>query len=140
MVISPLEHFSSFGFKEVISDEKSMQGEANLMVFTSGKIYYELYERCQKLGRKEISIIRIEQLYPFPVEEIRKIILKNPKAKRLLWVQDEPENMGVWPYIARKYPDLNFELISRRESASPAAGLPDKHKRSLEQIMDTIFS
>jgi 2-oxoglutarate dehydrogenase E1 component len=57
-----------------------------------------------------------------------------------LWVQDEPENMGVWPYISRKYPELQLELISRAESASPATGLLDKHKRSLERILNAVFN
>jgi 2-oxoglutarate dehydrogenase E1 component len=140
MVISPLEDLTSSGFKEIIADEKAMLGEAEMLVFTSGKIYFELNERCQKIGRDDIAFIRIEQLYPFPVEEIRKIILDNPKTKKVLWVQDEPQNMGTWPYIARKFPDLKFELISRRESASPAAGLPEKHKQSLERIINTIFN
>ncbi len=140
MVISPLKNFTSSGFTQIISDERVMKGESDHLVFTSGKIYYELYEHREKSGREDISFIRIEQLYPFPAEEVREIILKNPKAKRILWVQDEPENMGAWPYIARKFPDIHFELISRPESASPAAGLPEKHKQSLEQILDKIFS
>lgn len=139
-VVSPLEHLSSQTFKEVIADEKAVQGDAELLIFSSGKIYYELLERYQKLGRDDVAFVRIEQLYPYPVDEVRKLILINTKAKRLLWVQDEPENMGAWPYIVRKYPELKFELISRRESASPAAGLPEKHKRSLERILNTVFS
>lgn len=140
MVISPLEDLSSGSFMGIIADEKAMKGEAEVLVFCTGKIYYDLFERFQKLEREDVAFVRIEQLYPFPIEEIRKILINNSKAKRILWVQDEPENMGAWPYIARKYPDLNFELISRRESAGPAAGLPEKHKRSLERILKTVFS
>ena len=139
LVISPIEHLSSQSFKEVIADENANQGKASLLVFSSGKIYYELYERCQKLGCEGVGLVRIEQLYPFPIEEMRRIISEN-KAKRVIWVQDEPENMGAWPYIAAKFPDLKLELISRRESASPAAGLPEKHKKSLERILNMVFS
>lgn len=140
LVISPLEHLSSQSFMEVIADEKAVHGEATILVFTTGKIYYELFERSQKLGREDVALVRIEQLYPFPIGEMRRIISSNSKAKRVLWVQDEPENMGAWPYISSKYPDLKLELISRRESASPAAGLPEKHKKSLERILNTVFS
>ena len=140
VVISPIEHFSSQSFMEVIADEKVLQGAANIIVFTSGKIYYDLFERCEKLERNDVALIRIEQLYPFPSETIRKIIFNNQKVKRVLWVQDEPENMGSWPYISTKFPDLEFELISRRESASPAAGLSEKHKKSLERILNEVFS
>jgi 2-oxoglutarate dehydrogenase E1 component len=138
LVISPIEHLSSQSFKEVIADEIANQGKASMLVFSSGKIYYELLERRQKLVREDVGLVRIEQLYPFPIEEMRRIISEN-KAKRVIWVQDEPENMGAWPYIAAKFPDLKLELISRRESASPAAGLPEKHKKSLERILNTVF-
>ena len=140
LVISPVSHLTSHEFMEIIGDEKVLPGKAEVLVFTSGKIYYELLERREKLERKNFAIIRIEQLYPFPAEEIRSIIFHNPNAKRVLWVQDEPGNMGVWPYIARKYPDLQLELISRAESASPATGLLEKHKRSLERILNTVFN
>ena len=82
---------------------------------------------------------RVEQISPFPSEEVRDIIHSNKQANRFLWVQDEPANMGVWPYLFRKYPDLGLELVSRPESASPAAGLVEKHKRRLDRILDAVF-
>jgi 2-oxoglutarate dehydrogenase E1 component len=88
---------------------------------------------------KDVAIIRIEQLYPFPAEAVRNLIYENKNAKRQLWVQDEPENMGAWPYIARKYPGLNLEVISRPESASPASGLMEQHKRRLERILEAVY-
>jgi 2-oxoglutarate dehydrogenase E1 component len=140
MVISPIEHLTSHEFLEIIPDDKVPTGKAEELIFTSGKIYYELLERREKLGRKKFAIIRVEQLFPFPSEEVRKIKFQNPHAKRVLWVQDEPANMGAWPYISRKYPELELELISRAESASPATGLLEKHKRSLERILNAVFN
>ena len=140
LVISPIEHLTSHEFLEIISDDKVLPGKAEVLIFTSGKIYYELLERREKLERKNYAIIRIEQLFPFPSEEIRTIKFQNPNARRVLWVQDEPANMGVWPYISRKYPELELELISRAESASPATGLLEKHKRSLERILNAVFN
>ncbi len=140
LVISPIEHLTNHEFMEIIGDEIVAPGKAEVLIFTTGKIYYELFERREKLERKNTAIIRIEQLFPFPSEEIRMLKFQNPNAKRVLWVQDEPENMGVWPYISRKYPELQLELISRAESASPATGLLDKHKRSLERILNAVFN
>jgi 2-oxoglutarate dehydrogenase E1 component len=140
MVVSPIEHLSSHEFMEIILDETVAPGKAEVLIFTTGKIYYELLERRDKLGLKNQPIIRVEQLYPFPSEELRQIKFKNPKAKRVLWVQDEPANMGAWPYIARKFPELQLELICRPESASPATGMLDKHKRSLERILNAVFN
>ncbi len=140
MAISPVEHLTSHEFMEVIPDDKVAAGKAEVLIFTTGKIYYELLERREKLARSSFAIVRIEQLFPFPAEVVRMIKFDNPLAKRILWVQDEPANMGAWPYIARKYPELELELISRAESASPATGLLEKHKKSLERILNAVFN
>ncbi|MCX6239559.1 MAG: 2-oxoglutarate dehydrogenase E1 component [Bacteroidia bacterium] len=140
LVISPVKHLTSHEFMEVIGDDKVSSGKAEVLIFTSGKIYYALFDRREKLGRSNYAIIRIEQLFPFPSEEVRKIKFENLKAKRILWVQDEPANMGAWPYISRKYPELQLELICRAESASPATGLLERHKRSLERILNAVFN
>lgn len=139
-VVSPIEHLSTHEFEKIILDPDVAEGEAEMVIFTSGKIYYDLLERREKEDKKSCAIIRIEQLYPFPSEEVRGIIHKNPHAKRFLWVQDEPVNMGVWPYLTRKYPDLPLEVVGRMESASPATGLLEKHKRSLEHILTSVFN
>jgi len=139
-VVSSLDDLTKGGFEKLIKDKEVKEGQAQIVVFTSGKIYFELIERREKLRKMNVAIHRIEQVSPFPAEEIRDIIYNNAQAKRFLWVQDEPANMGVWPYLFRKYPELNLELVSRPESASPAAGLVEKHKRRLERIMDAVFS
>jgi 2-oxoglutarate dehydrogenase E1 component len=139
-VISSLDQMTKGCFIKLIKDLEVKQGKAEVIVFTSGKIYFELTERREKLGKNNVAIHRVEQVSPFPAEEVRDIIFHNSQSKRFLWVQDEPSNMGVWPYICRKYPDLGLELVSRPESASPAAGLLEKHKRRLERIMDAVFN
>jgi len=139
LAVSPLDQLSSGSFQKIIADEKSREGLAETLVFTFGKIYYELFEKRKNLVRNEVALVRVEQLYPFPHEEIEKIIKDNPRAGKILWVQDEPANMGVWPYIRSKYPDLKLNLISRRESASPAEGLSARHKQSLEKIFNEVF-
>ncbi len=140
LVISPIESLSAGHFNEVITDPLVQNGNASTVVFTSGKIYYELLERRGKLERNDVSLIRVEQLFPFPADTIRSIRYENPNAKRFLWVQDEPANMGAWPFISRKFPELDLELVSRPESASPAVGLLEKHKRRLERILEVVFS
>jgi 2-oxoglutarate dehydrogenase E1 component len=139
-VVSSLGQLTKGGFVKLIKDKDVKQGKAEVVVFTSGKIYFELIERREKLEKMNVAIHRVEQISPFPSEEIREIIFNNQQSKRFLWVQDEPANMGVWPYLFRKYPELGLELVSRPESASPAAGLVEKHKRRLERIMDSVFS
>jgi 2-oxoglutarate dehydrogenase E1 component len=138
-VISSLDQLIKGEFKKFIIDPEVPDRKAEVIVFTSGKIYFDLIERREKLGRLDVAIHRVEQISPFPSEEVRDIIHSNKQANRILWVQDEPANMGVWPYLFRKYPDLGLELVSRPESASPAAGLVEKHKRRLERILDAVF-
>ncbi|GET22164.1 2-oxoglutarate dehydrogenase subunit E1 [Prolixibacter denitrificans] len=138
-VISTFEDLANGRFQPLIPDETVKPGKASKLVFTSGKIYYELLERREELKKNDVAIIRIEQLYPFPAEAVRSIIYENKNAKSKLWVQDEPENMGAWPYITRKYPGLNLDVISRPESASPAGGLMEQHKRRLERILEAVF-
>ena len=140
LVISPIAHLTSHEFIRVIGDDKVPTGKAHVLIFTYGKLYYELLERREKLNASNFAIVRIEQLFPFPAEEVRMIKYQNQHAKRVIWVQDEPSNMGAWPYISLKYPELQLELISRAESASPATGLLEKHKRSLERILNAVFN
>ena len=139
-VVSSLDQLTKGGFVKLIRDTEVKPGKAEVVVFTSGKIYFELLERREKLGKMSVAIHRVEQISPFPSEEVRDIIYNNTQCKRFLWVQDEPANMGVWPYLFRKYPELGLELVSRPESASPAAGLVEKHKRRLERILDSVFN
>ena len=139
-VVSSLDQLTKGGFIKLIRDTEVKPEKAEVVVFTSGKIYFELLERREKLGKMSVAIHRIEQISPFPSEEVRDIIYNNTQCKRFLWVQDEPANMGVWPYLFRKYPELGLELVSRPESASPAAGLVEKHKRRLERILDSVFN
>jgi 2-oxoglutarate dehydrogenase E1 component len=139
-VVSSLDQLTKGGFEKLIRDNEVKKGKAEVVVFTSGKIYFELIERRERLGKMGVAIHRVEQISPFPAEEVREIIFDNSQAKRFLWVQDEPSNMGVWPYLFRKYPELGLELVSRPESASPAAGLVEKHKKRLERIMDSVFN
>jgi len=139
-VVSSLDQLTKGGFVGLIRDTEVRPGKAEVVVFTSGKIYFELTERREKLGKMSVTIHRVEQISPFPSEEVRDIIYNNPQCKRFLWVQDEPANMGVWPYLFRKYPELGLELVSRPESASPAAGLVEKHKKRLERILDSVFN
>jgi 2-oxoglutarate dehydrogenase E1 component len=137
--ISTIEELTSGNFQQVIKDKIIDAQKAKNIVFTTGKIYYDLIERREKTGNRDTSIIRIEQLYPFPSETIRDIKFSNKNVKRVMWVQDEPENMGAWPYISRKHADLGLEPVTRPESASTATGLMEKHKKRLERLLEKVF-
>ncbi|WP_167618434.1 2-oxoglutarate dehydrogenase E1 component [Maribellus sediminis] len=139
MVVSKLSEFAEGGFRQVIDDATAEPDLVEKVVFTSGRLYYDLAKHQTENAINNIAIVRIEQINPVPVTEIEKILKKYKKADELIWAQDEPQNMGAWPFINRKLPELGLKVVSRPESASPAAGLMEKHKQSLDKIIESIF-
>jgi 2-oxoglutarate dehydrogenase E1 component len=95
-------------------------------------VYYDLLEAAQKNKVKNIALVRIEQLHPFPEKQLNALLKKYKGAKQV-WVQEEPSNMGYWSYILRYMTGL--ELISRKASASPATGYSKVHKAEQEKIL-----
>jgi len=137
--VSCINELENGHFSALIDDNKVNQDDVKTLVFSSGKIYYDLLEKQESLQRKDIALIRIEQIHPFPVKETEGLKQKYTQAVRFLWVQEEPENMGVWPYILRLKISISFEIISRAASASPASGLLELHKIRQGKIIDKVF-
>jgi len=137
-VRSSVDEFATGAFKEVIDDSYAEPDLVEKVVFTSGRLYYDLARHKVEKGISNIAIVRIEQIYPIPNNQIDEI-LKKYNAPELIWAQDEPENMGAWPMINRKLNHLGFRRVSRPESASPAAGLMEIHKQSLQEILNAVF-
>lgn len=139
--VSKLEDFTTGSFQEVIDDAYVQAEDVNRVLFCSGKVYYDLLEKQQADKRKDVAIIRVEQLYPSPHKRLKEIKEKYNKATEFLWVQEEPENMGAWPYICRKYrkSDLNLDVISRKESSSTATGYAKQHISQQLYIVGKAF-
>jgi 2-oxoglutarate dehydrogenase E1 component len=139
MVTSSVDELAEGAFQEIIEDSISNPDKITKLVFTFGKLYYDLHKRQAEEGITNTAIVRVEQLFPLPVDRMKAIIAKYPKLKKIYWVQDEPSNMGAWQHIQRFLPDVPFELISRPASASPAVGLMHQHNTRLKKILDTVF-
>ncbi len=137
--VSGIEELASGSFREVIDDDLAIPDDVKQVVFTSGRLYYDLVKRREEQGANDTAIVRIEQLYPLPVGQIRKVIKKYGKAERYVWAQDEPENMGAWSYLQRVFREVNLMLVSRPASGSPASGLLELHKKRLAKILDKTF-
>ncbi len=137
--ISPIEDLTTGGFKEVIDDEFVDPMKVERVVFTSGKVYYELIEERTRLKTDRVAIIRIEQIYPYPEEQIKAIVEKYSNAGRFVWVQEEPANMGAWPFIMRHYKENDLLLVARPESGSPATGSSKLHHLRQSKIMQKAF-
>ena len=109
------------------------------VLFCSGKIYWELLEKQQADNRKDVAIIRVEQLHPFPKTQVEAHLAKykNPET---FWVQEEPKNMGAWTFILREFPEIGIDdVISRKKSASPATGYTKFHVREQQEIINKAF-
>ena len=140
MVISTVDELSEGAFQEIIEDVIIKPEEVKKLVFTYGKLYYDMHKRQAEEGITNTAIVRIEQLFPLNTERIRSISSKYPNLEKIIWVQDEPSNMGAWQHIQRFLPDITFELISRPASASPAVGLMYQHNVGLKKILDEVFT
>ncbi len=141
-VVSTLADFTTTNFQEVIDDANVQAADVKRVLFCTGKIYYELLEKQQADNRTDVAIIRIEQLYPSPVEQLKAIREKYTNASEFIWVQEENENMGAWPYFCRKFrrTDIEFtDVIARTESGSPATGYMKKHIAQQNAIINKAF-
>ena len=111
----------------MIDDSFADTKSVKKVLFCSGKIYFDLAERQQKENRKDIAIVRVEQLYPFPVPEIGKVIERYPNVEQIVWAQEEPKNQGAWEYMNYRLKKLvgmgtPVNYVGLRRSASPAEG------------------
>ncbi|AMR34357.1 2-oxoglutarate dehydrogenase subunit E1 [Mucilaginibacter sp. PAMC 26640] len=140
--VSPLEEFTNGKFLELIDDNYAEPKKVKRVLLCTGKIYYDLQEKQQVDKRKDVAIVRVEQLYPTPIQQIIKIKAKYEKATEFIWVQEEPENMGAWPYICRKFHNdkhFNLQVISRLEGASTATGFAKQHAAQQAHIVAKAF-
>lgn len=134
--ISELSEFvGKTKFQEVISDNIK---KAKRVLFCSGKIYYDLNEFRVANNIKDVSIVRLEQLYPLPETEIRAIMKQQDKAE-FFWVQEESANMGAWSYIMNAFRKENIEVVARKPSASPATGFKKVHDQQQVDLMNAAF-
>ena len=137
--ISNLDDLTNGQFEEVIDDNDVNVDSVTRLVFCTGKIYYELLERKEEVEARNVALVRIEQLHPFPKDKVEAITKKYSSAKLTLWVQEEPENMGAWTYINSKMKDHHITPIARLASASPATGLAKLHTLGQEEIINKVF-
>ena len=135
---SPISDFTKGGFKETISDPYVDAKKVKKVLLCTGKIFYDLHKEQQENKRKDVAIIRVEQLHPLPEKQIDAEIAKYKGAK-IYWVQEEPENMGAWTYMIRFYRTTFENVIARKAAASPATGYSSVHKSEQASIVTEAF-
>jgi len=138
-VMSPIAEFMDGSFQEVYGDNYVEDKKVKKVLLCSGKMYFDLLEKQQKDERKDVAVVRIEQLHPFPTKQVEAELAKYPKAK-VFWVQEEPENMGYWSFVIREFGWKRFEgLIARKKSASPATGFLKIHNEEQAALVNLAF-
>lgn len=138
-VVSPLEEFADGQFQPIIDDATANPEKIEKLVLCSGKIYYELLAKKEELNCDTIALVRFEQLYPIQHDKIEEIFAKYSNRKSLLWVQEEPENMGAWSYILRNFRDTGIQVVSPVPSGSPAPGSHKMFERNQNAIINKVF-
>ncbi len=144
--VSGWEAFTAGRFQRVIPDTTVDQPERTRRVLLcSGKIYYELVARREESGRDDVAIVRVEQLYPFPEAPLKEALAPFAAGTPVVWVQEEPANMGAWGFLRQRACETLFERfpfggVTRPDSASPATGSHASHQLEQEQVLQEAFN
>ena len=140
--VSSIESLTDGSFQYVIDDTIKNSSKVEKIIMCSGKVYYDLLAKREELGIKNIALIRIEQLYPFPYDTLEKIIKPYKNAVKFIWCQEEPSNQGAWfshrhrlQIVLDRINSAQIELISRKASAAPAVGLNKLHIQQQEALV-----
>jgi 2-oxoglutarate dehydrogenase E1 component len=144
-VVSPLEAFTSGGFRRILPDSLPAGRPVSRVLLCSGKVYYDLIEERERLEREDVAILRFEQLYPLQDDRIRKALAGYPAKTDVVWVQEEPENMGAWPCLRIRFcgklaGKWRLRGVSRAASASPATGSASSHRLEQRKLIDEAFA
>lgn len=138
--ISTKEEFANGGFQMVIDDDTTDVSKVKTLVFVSGKFYYDLLERKEADKRIDVALVRIEQLFPLPQEQMTTLIKKYKNADDIVWAQEEPKNMGAYSHVLLHMDEArNFRVCSRRMYAAPASGSSVRSKRRHAKVIDSVF-
>jgi 2-oxoglutarate dehydrogenase E1 component len=152
--VSELKDLTDGSFHEVIDDQAHQETRAALgverIMICSGKIYYELLDEREKRNAFKNAVIRLEQLYPWPEQELARILGRYPNAKEVFFVQEEPRNMGGWMYFqgmwsgalshfGTRFPKLGLTYVGREVCASPAVGSKKLHDKEQQEIILKAF-
>jgi 2-oxoglutarate dehydrogenase E1 component len=141
---SPIEALTHGSFEEVLDDPGVLDPSAvTRIVFCSGKVAWDAIEERDRLGAP-VAIVRIEQLYPLPTEQMLGVLAKYGNARELVWLQEEPANMGAWRFVEAntwRVKEQGYDLrhVARVESGSPATGSKAIHDQELADLLERTF-
>ncbi|SHM43224.1 2-oxoglutarate dehydrogenase E1 component [Flavobacterium xanthum] len=138
-VVSTVEEFATGTFQETFDDNTVNKEEVKTLVFCTGKFYYDITAERENLGRNDVAVVRIEQLFPLPVEQLKDIIAKYPNADDYVWAQEEPKNMGSYSFMLMNFDLVKWRLASLKAYAAPASGSYTRAKRRQADALRMVF-
>ena len=138
--VSSKEVLISGSFQTVISDLVVNPENTKTLVFCSGKFYYDLLKARKEKNRNDVALVRVEQLFPLPVAEIKAELEKFKNAEDVVWAQEEPRNMGAWGFLILHLPEAaRFRPATRRFYGAPAAGSATRSKKRHQGVIEYVF-
>jgi 2-oxoglutarate dehydrogenase E1 component len=137
--VSTVEELATGSFQETIDDETVNKKDVKTLVFVTGKFYYDIVAERGNNGRNDVAVVRVEQLFPFPAEQIKAIIAKYPNADDYVWAQEEPKNMGAYSFMLMNFDFIKWRLASLKAYAAPASGSYTRAKRRHADAIRMVF-
>lgn len=140
LAVSTKEELANGQFQEVIDDPNVTDKKAvKTLVFCTGKFYYDIIAKREELGRNDVAVVRLEQLFPLATEQIKAIIESYPNAKDYVWAQEEPKNMGAYSYMLMNFDLVKLRLASPKAYSAPAAGSYERSKKRHANAIAMVF-
>ena len=137
--VSTQDELVNGSFQETIDDSTVTKNDVKSLVFCTGKFYYDITAERENNGRKDVAVVRIEQLFPLPVEQLKAIIAQYPNADDYVWAQEEPKNMGAYSYMLMNFDLVKWRLASLKAYSAPAAGSYTRAKRRHADAIKMVF-
>ena len=137
--ISTQEDLANGSFQETIDDASVDKSKVKTVVFCTGKFYYDILAEREKLERNDVALVRIEQLFPLPTEQLKAIIASYPNANDYVWAQEEPKNMGAYSYMLVNFDLVPWRLASLKNYAAPASGSHTRDRRRHTDAIRMVF-
>jgi len=146
LAVSSVQDLAEGAFREVLDESSGLDPrQVTRLLLCSGKVYYDLLSERERRGRTDTAIVRIEQLYPFPHEELTEILGRYERTADIVWVQEEPRNMGAWTFMHERVPGLlrpgqSLRYVGRNEQAAPAVGSQKIHQQEQAALVDQALT
>ncbi|HEX8563742.1 MAG TPA: 2-oxoglutarate dehydrogenase E1 component [Flavobacterium sp.] len=139
LVVSSVDQFANGSFQETIDDNMVDKAKVKSLVFCTGKFYYDLLAEREVNGRNDVALVRIEQLFPLPVDQLKEIIASYPNVDDYVWAQEEPRNMGAYSFMLMNFTEVKFRVASLKAYSAPAAGSYARSKKRHAAAIAMVF-